>query len=245
MPPQRLLQMRGFSRSPPTSAGFLTITSAGFQRSFSLVFTLSVTASSRTNLPEATTRSTWIPARCGTRTLRSSTAPSSKITGGVYTIVTRHHRMCARARTSCPLTHGVDPEPRVVRCFDRALAPPRRRPLDNPHGGHSWSPPGAKRAPRPLEMTLSNEVPKGRPRRSSPVTTPVPRIRNRWRNAGWSPRRDSNPRPLPYQGSGATRRIAVDLTTEGCLPSSPLNFETAKSACPALHGGLSQFRVSA
>ena len=48
---------------------------------------------------------------------------------------------------------------------------PRRRPLDNPHGGHSWSPPGAKRRLRPLTLAFRSTVPMVRPRDRSPVTS--------------------------------------------------------------------------
>ena len=79
-------------------------------------------ASNRTALPEPTTRSTWTPARCGNRTLRSSTAPSSKITGGVYAIVTPLHRMCPRAR-----------EEAQAACAFRQLLEDQRRVLGDGH----------------------------------------------------------------------------------------------------------------
>src|SRR6266487_4259177 len=66
-----------------------------------------------------------------------------------------------------------------------------------------------------------------------PVTTGLSRIRNRVRNAGWSPRRDSNPRPLPYQGSA----LPTELRGPGDPPILP-GRRVQKAAWERLgHGG--------
>ncbi len=143
MPPQRLLQMRGFSRSPPTTAGFLTITSAGFQRSLSLVFTVSVTPGSDHRISDRRLPS-GLPA--GNQPARSRDRPGSRAGQAVCPALgVRERRRRAEdspagRRRRPPLLH-----PRRRSAGDLGSPhPPLRRPnLDVPgcthHRGH-WRP---------------------------------------------------------------------------------------------------------
>jgi hypothetical protein len=85
-----------------------------------------------------------------------------------------------------------------------------------PHEGHSWSPPGAKLALSPLNMAYSAGFSARPPQGSRPVTSGFRRIRDRVGERGWSPRRDSNSRPLPYQGSA----LPTELRGPGSDPDS-------------------------
>ena len=63
--------------------------------------------------------------------------------------------------------------PRANSCEFRRIRTPSRL---NPHGGHSWSPPGAKRPFSPLNSALPSNVPTGVQRRPNAVPTGFPEL---------------------------------------------------------------------